>query len=276
MNATEPIVRIVDDDASFLAATARMLRASGFAVRTFGSAAQFLNQAELDVPGCVLLDLQMPEINGLELQETLATLERRLPVIFLSGQGDIPASVKAMRRGAEDFLTKLAPKEALLDAVQRAFDRDARERAERARLAALHGRFAALTSRESEVLRHVVAGKLNKQIAFDLAIHERTVKLHRTAIMTKLKVTSVAELTKLWVKVEGHNGSRHSARLRPCLRFRPSLKGSRQPSHPMLPSTPSTILQRLKNLSSPNSCRVTVRVDSMEAQRYCLSFRCLR
>jgi FixJ family two-component response regulator len=123
-----------------------------------------------------------------------------LPVIFLSGQGDIPTTVQAMRRGAEDFLTKRAPKEDLLDAVKRAIDRDARERTGRARLEALRVRFTALTPREREVLQHVVQGKLNKQIAYDLGINERTVKLHRTAIKTKLNVDSTAELTKLWME----------------------------------------------------------------------------
>jgi len=200
VNAPVPIVRIVDDDASFLTAVARMLRASGFAVKTFDSAAEFLVRPELDVPGCVLVDLQMPGLSGLDLQEALAKEGHRLPVIFLSGHGDIPTTVQAMRRGAEDFLTKRAPKEDLLDAVKRAIDRDARERAGRARLEALRTRFTALTPREREVLQHVVQGKLNKQIAYDLGIHERTVKLHRTAIKTKLNVDSTAELTKLWLE----------------------------------------------------------------------------
>jgi FixJ family two-component response regulator len=193
-------VFIVDDDASFLTAVARMLRASGFVVKTFASAAEFLAQPELEVPGCVLADLQMPGLSGLDLQKALAKAGHLLPVIFLSGHGDIPTTVQAMRRGAEDFLTKRAPKEALLDAVNRALARDARERAERARLEALRARFAALTPREREVLKHVVQGKLNKQIAGDLGIHERTVKLHRTAITTKLGVHSAAELTKLWLE----------------------------------------------------------------------------
>ena len=189
VNAPVPLVRIVDDDASFLTAVARMLRASGFAVKTFASAAEFLARPELDVPGCVLVDLQMPGLSGLDLQEALAKEGHTLPVIFLSGHGDIPTTVQAMRRGAEDFLTKRAPKEDLLDAVKRAIDRDARERTGRARLEALRARFAALTPREREVLQHVVQGKLNKQIAYDLGIHERTVKLHRTSITTKLACT---------------------------------------------------------------------------------------
>lgn len=201
---TEPvsIVRIVDDDVSFLRAVARMLRASGFVVKTFASASEFLARPELDVPGCVLVDLQMPGLSGLDLQEALAKAGHMLPVIFLSGQGDIPTTVQVMRRGAEDFLTKLAPKEELINAVKRALTRDASERAERARLASLRAPFAALTPRELEVLKHVVRGRLNKQIASDLGIHERTVKLHRTAITTKLGVHSTAELTKLWMDVE--------------------------------------------------------------------------
>ncbi len=203
MNAPAPIVRVVDDDVSFLTAVARMLRASGFVVKAFASAAEFLARPELDVPGCVLVDLQMPGLSGLDLQEALGKAGRALPVIFLTGHGDIPTSVKAIRRGAEDFLTKRAPKEALLDAVKRALARDACERAGYARLEALHARFAMITPRELEVLRHVVQGKLNKQIADDLGIHERTVKLHRTAITTKLGVHSTAELTRLWMEVGG-------------------------------------------------------------------------
>ena len=203
MNERKPIVRVVDDDASFLTAVARMLRASGFSVKTYASAVEFLAQPELDVPGCVLVDLQMPGLSGLDLQEALAKAGHMLPVIFLSGRGDIPTTVQVMRKGAEDFLTKRAPKEELLKAVKRALERDASERAERARLAALSAPFDMLTPRELEVLKHVVQGRLNKQIAYDLGIHERTVKLHRTAITSKLGVHSTAELTKLWIEVGG-------------------------------------------------------------------------
>ena len=137
----------------------------------------------------------MPGLSGLDVQEALARAGHPLPVVFPSGHGDIPTTVQAMRRGAEDFLTKRAPKEALLDAVKRALARDARERAERARLGALRARFAALTPREREVLAHVLTGQLNKQIAGDLGIDQRSVKRHRTSLMLKLQVQSVAELT---------------------------------------------------------------------------------
>jgi two-component system response regulator FixJ len=188
---------IVDDDVSFLTAVARMLRASGFVVKTFASAAEFLARSEPEVPGCVLADLQMPGLSGLDLQEALAKAKHRLPVIFLSGHVDIPSTVQAMRGGAEDFLTKSAPKEELLEAVKRALARDAHERAERARVQGLRARFEALTERDREVLGHVLRGQLNKQIAADLGIDERSVKRHRTSIMAKLRVQSVAELTHL-------------------------------------------------------------------------------
>jgi two-component system response regulator FixJ len=194
---TEPTVHIVDDDASFLAATARLVRASGFAVKTFSSASDFLAQCHADAPGCVLADLQMPGMNGLDLQSALARSPDPLPIVFLTGHGDIPSTVRAMRGGAVDFLEKCAPKEKLLHALKRALARDARERNARARQRELGARFDALTEREFEVLADVVKGKLNKQIAADLGIHERTVKLHRTAITTKLGVQSVAELTRL-------------------------------------------------------------------------------
>jgi FixJ family two-component response regulator len=147
--------------------------------------------------GCVLVDLQMPGLDGLELQAALAKSANPLPVVFLSAQGDIPTTVQAMRQGAEDFLTKLSRKEKLLDAVRRALARGAQERDERVRLQELRRRFDALTPRELEVLEHVVRGKMNKQIADDLKINERTVKLHRTNLTRTLQVQSVAELTRL-------------------------------------------------------------------------------
>ena len=223
MNEPAPLVFVVDDDASFLAAVARLLRASGFVAKTFGSAAEFLAWPELDLPGCVLADLQMPGLSGLDLQDALAKAGHTLPVIFLSGHGDVPTTVRAMRRGAEDFLTKRAPKEELLAAVKRALARDARERAEHARLEALRAPFATLTPREREVLAHVLTGQLNKRIADDLGIDERSVKRHRASIMTKLRVQSVAELTHLvqeadlwdWSSLAGNQRSLISGYARP-------------------------------------------------------------
>ena len=196
MSASVPVVHVVDDDGSFLIGLSRLLRASGYSVKTFSSGQAFLDQLA-DTPGCVIADLRMPGLNGLDLQEALTRTGFSLPVIFLSGQGDIPTTVRAMRHGAEDFLTKTAPKADVLEAVGRALARDARQREERARLQALRARLDLLTARERQVLQHVVRGRLNKQIAAELRIHERTVKLHRTAITTKLQVRSVAELTQL-------------------------------------------------------------------------------
>jgi two-component system response regulator FixJ len=198
--SSPPTVFVVDDDASFRRAVSRLLRAAGHQVRVFSSGSEFVESLPATGPGCVVADLQMPGLDGLELQAALAGSDNPLPVLFLTGHGDIPTSVHAMRLGAEDFLTKRAPRGALLDAVSRALARDARERAGRARVQEARARFETLTKREREVLEHVLRGQLNKQIAGDLGIHERTVKLHRTAITTKVGVQSVAELTQLWME----------------------------------------------------------------------------
>jgi FixJ family two-component response regulator len=187
----------VEDDASYRAGVSRLLRAAGFPVKAYASAAEFLTQRPADAPGCVVADLQMPGMTGMELQETLAKSENPLPIVFLTGQGDIPTSVKAMRRGAEDFLTKTAPREELLNAVHRALARDEHERTQRVRRRDLQNRFHRLTPRDREVLTHVLRGRLNKQIAAELAIDERSVKRHRASLMTRLEVQSVAELAQL-------------------------------------------------------------------------------
>lgn len=190
-------VFIVDDDTSFLRSLTRLLAAVGYTVEGFSSAHDFFARPAPERPGCVVADLQMPDINGLQLQEALRRSANPMPVIFLTGQGDIPTTVNAMRSGAEDFLTKRAPQEDLLAAVERAFERDTRERQQRLRKRELSGRFDELSEREKEVLSHVVQGKMNKEIAAALNINLRTVKLHRTNITRKLNVQSVAELTRL-------------------------------------------------------------------------------
>jgi len=191
------LVHVVDDDASFRTAIRRMLTAAGFEVRAFASGAELLARASPDEHGCVLADLQLPELSGLELQQELGRAGVALPFVFLTGHGDVPSAVCAMRQGAVDFLDKCAPQDALIAAIERALQREAAERGARARQERLSRRFAVLTAREWEVLRQVVNGRMNKQISADLGIHERTVKLHRTAITTKLGVRSVAELTSL-------------------------------------------------------------------------------
>ncbi|MBL9145124.1 MAG: response regulator transcription factor [Verrucomicrobiaceae bacterium] len=200
---SSPTVHIVDDDESFLRAVTRLLRASGLEVKTFMSGADFLSQPLHTARGCVISDLQMPGMNGLAFQEAMIQAGHSMPVIFLTGNGDIPSTVSAMKQGAVDFLEKRAPKEQLLEAVSRAFARDEAERVQRTLQREVKNRFASLSDREKEVLAEVVRGKMNKEIASDLGIHERTVKLHRTAITTKLQVQSVAELTRLWLILQG-------------------------------------------------------------------------
>ena len=187
---SERFVHVVDDDAAFGRALTRLLGAHGFPVRTFVSAADLLTQASTATRGCVVTDLHLPGLDGLELQRRLAANGVAMPVLFLTGRGDIPSSVRAMRQGAVDFLEKQAPEADLVAAVKRALESDqaASERRDR---------FAGLTDRELEVLRHVVRGRMNKQIAAELGIHERTVKLHRSAISTKVGVRSAAELATL-------------------------------------------------------------------------------
>lgn len=188
---------IVDDDAPFLRSLSRLLTAVGYSVEAFASAQEFFARPAPERPGCVVADLQMPGTNGLQLQESLRKSANPLPVIFLTGQGDIPTTVNAMRSGAEDFLTKRTPQEELLAAIERAFERDARERQQRRHRRELSSRFDELSEREKEVLSHVVRGKMNKEIAAELNINLRTVKLHRTNLTRKLNVQSVAELTRL-------------------------------------------------------------------------------
>jgi FixJ family two-component response regulator len=190
-------VFIVDDDDCFRSSVSRLLRASGISTKVYASAREFLNDRAADAPGCVVADLGMPAMNGIELQEALARSDNPVPIVFLTGQGDIPTSVIAMRRGAEDFLTKNAPREELLGAVQRALARDMSDRERRTRQGELQRRFDQLTPREREVLDHVLTGQLNKQIAADLGIDERSVKRHRTSLMRKLRTQSVAELSHL-------------------------------------------------------------------------------
>ena len=192
-----PIIHIVDDDASFRTAVTRLLRAAKYEVRGYASASAFLESYPCAAPGCILLDLRMPGASGFDLQQSSANMDEPLPIVFLTGHGDIPASVRAMKAGAVDFLTKPVQRETLLLAVQNALERDATERKSRAILRELRRRYETLTAREREVLAHVVSGKLNKQIAFALGPSERTIKAHRASIMDKLGVQSVAELARI-------------------------------------------------------------------------------
>ena len=192
-----PTVLIVDDDLSFREAIERLVRTGGYAVQTFASAEAFLQYPPTDAPACVLLDLDMPGLSGLDLQRALAQVANPLPIVFLTGKGSISTSVQAMRAGAEDFLTKPTRKQLLFAAIERALARGAQEREQRARRRELRARFDPLTPREREVLAHILSGQMNKQIAGDLDTAERTIKAHRANLMAKLQVQSVAELTLL-------------------------------------------------------------------------------
>jgi FixJ family two-component response regulator len=192
-----PVVHLVDDDESHLRALARLLSAEGLAVRAHASAESLLAMLSPELRGCVVADLHMPGIDGLGLQRALRESGIDLPVIFLTGRGDIPSTVTAMRDGAVDFLEKHATKERLMAAIQAALERDQAQSLRRAESESLARRFAALTRRELEVLREVVGGRMNKQIAARLGISERTIKMHRTSITNKLGVHSVAELVTL-------------------------------------------------------------------------------
>jgi FixJ family two-component response regulator len=198
--ATEPdapTVFIVDDEAPVRKALSRLLRATGFAVAAFASPGEFLAQHDLHKPGCLVLDLMMPGIDGIELQRALARKGSVLPIIFITGHGDIPKSVQAMKSGALDFLTKPVNDENLLASIRAAIKRDSVARREQAELLEIRARIATLTPREQEVLQHVITGKLNKQIADDLGVVEKTIKVHRACVMKKMKVQSVAELVRL-------------------------------------------------------------------------------
>ena len=190
----KPVVHVVDDDESFLRSVSRLLRASGFEVATFSSVQSFLQREDSSAPGCVLTDLQMPRQSGLHLQQALALSRNPMPVVFLTSKGDIPTSVRAMRAGAEDFLTKRAPRAQLLQAIKRALERGKRESEERKRGASTEARLRSLSPRERQVLSGVARGLLNKEIADELGVAERTVKLHRSNLSTKLGLRSPAEL----------------------------------------------------------------------------------
>ena len=195
--ATAPIVFIVDDDAALLRALSRLLREHGWRANTFASAEEFLARRDVHAPGCLVLDVNLPGLDGLALQRRLAEDGPALPIVFLSGHGDIPMTVQAIKAGAVDFLTKPVAAQALLAAVRSGVEQDALARAQVADRAALRQRLKSLTPREREVLAGLIAGKLNKQIAGDLGVVEQTVKFHRARIMERMRARTVAELMHL-------------------------------------------------------------------------------
>lgn len=193
----EPMVYLLDDELEMLKALTRLLRAEGFQVQGFSSAREFLIHARQQGPACLVLDVAMPYIDGLAVQERLHQINAELPIVFLTGHGDIAMSVRAMKAGAENFLTKPVKAAELLPAIRAALQSAAHRQSEREELATLHQRLARLTPREREVLGHVIAGKMNKQIAADLGTGEQNIKVHRGRLMRKLGLRSVAELVRL-------------------------------------------------------------------------------
>jgi FixJ family two-component response regulator len=197
MSEEQPVVFVIDDDASVRDAIVDLLRSVGLAVESFGSTQEFLQSNRPDAPGCIVLDVRLPGPSGLEFQRTLNKSNIDLPVIFISGHADIPMSVRAMKSGAIEFLTKPVPEQELLDAIQTGIERDRARRQDARVLAELRERFDSLTPREREVLAFVVTGRRNKQIAAQANLSEMTVKVHRSQIMRKMRAKSLVDLVRM-------------------------------------------------------------------------------
>jgi FixJ family two-component response regulator len=202
MTETSPTIFLVDDDASVRRALARALKAAGHRVEAFASARAFKEQYRPAVPGCLVLDVELPDFSGLDLQQQLHAGDYHLPIVFVTGHGDIPMSVRAMKAGAVDFLTKPFQPQALLSAVDRALARDAAARKSWNEVKEIRGRMQTLTEREREVFELVVSGKLNKQTATCLGTSEKTIKVHRGRVMHKMGAASVVDLVRAAVKAE--------------------------------------------------------------------------
>jgi len=197
MNENEAIVFVVDDDAATRASLENLIRSVGLSVHAFESGQEFLRVKRAERPGCLVLDVRLKGLSGLDLQKRMATAGVEIPIIFISGHGDIPMTVQAMKAGAVEFLTKPFRDQELLDAIYQALERDRNAREQRARVGELQSRYESLTPREREVMARVAAGLLNKQIAGELGTSEATVKIHRHQVMEKMAADSLADLVRI-------------------------------------------------------------------------------
>jgi FixJ family two-component response regulator len=193
----DPLVFIIDDDASVRRSVERLFKSVGLKVEIFASAQEFLNRERPDGPSCIVLDVRMPGLSGFDLQDTLAAVNFRVPIIFLTGHGNIPLSVRAMKAGAIDFIEKPFDDQVLLEAVQKALEKDRQFRLAEAEVDEIKRRLETLTTREYQVFTHVICGQLNKQIAYDLGIVEKTIKVHRAQVMRKMQADSLADLVRM-------------------------------------------------------------------------------
>ena len=199
---SDAVIAIVDDDPSVREGLSSLIRSAGLQAETFASAQEFLARPGAEAPSCLVLDLQLPGLSGLDLQKRMAEVGMEIPIVFLTGHGNIPASVQAMKAGAVEFLTKPFDEQDLLDAIQEAVERDRRTREQCAEIRELRDLYESLTPREQEVMQHVISGLLNKQVAAELNITEYTVKIHRGRIMRKMHAESLADLVRMAQSLE--------------------------------------------------------------------------
>ena len=207
---SDAVIAIVDDDPSVREGLSSLIRSAGLQVETFASAQEFLARPGAEAPSCLVLDLQLPGLSGLDLQKRMAEVGLEIPIVFLTGHGNIPASVQAMKAGAVEFLTKPFDEQDLLQAIQEAVERDRRNRQQHAEIRELQNRYESLTAREQEVMQQVVSGLLNKQVAAELNITEYTVKIHRGRVMRKMHAESLADLVRMAENLEIRSRKRSS------------------------------------------------------------------